>query len=161
MILRPARLDDEPAIFALTERLADFPLPPGRTAREIALADNPIIHAQLTDPKDDVVCIVADAGDEGIFGVIFANTRQDYFNGAPAAYIEVLAVAERAAGRGIARQLMTAVEAWAAERRMARVELSVFAVNARARGFYEHLGYRAEFIRYVRDVEPGSDRRGP
>jgi GNAT superfamily N-acetyltransferase len=152
MILRPARPDDEPAIFALTERLADFPLPPGRTAREIALADNPIIHAQLTDPKDDALCVVADGGDEGIAGVIFANTRRDYFNRSLVAYIEVLAVAEIAAGRGVARALMERVEAWARQRDMPRVELSVFAANARARGFYEHLGYAAEFVRYGKAV---------
>jgi ribosomal protein S18 acetylase RimI-like enzyme len=154
MILRPARLEDEPAIFALTERLADFPLPPGRTAREIALADNPIIHAQLTDPKDDALCVVADAGDEGIAGVIFANTRRDYFNQSLVAYIEVLAVEKAAAGRGVARRLMEAVEVWARQRGMPTVELSVFAANVRARGFYEHLGYQPEFIRYAKRIRP-------
>jgi GNAT superfamily N-acetyltransferase len=131
MRIRPALPADEPAIFRLTERLADFPLPPGRTAREIALADNPIIHAQLSDPKDDVLCLVADAGtDDGIAGVVFANTRRDYFHGGSIAYIEVLAVSDAAAGRGIARRLMEAVERWAADRRVPRVELSVFAVNS-------------------------------
>ena len=151
MILRPAARADEPAILALTERLADFPLPPGRTAREIALADHPIIRAQLAEPRADVLCVVAEeAGD--VIGVIFANTRRDYFTGATAAYIEVLAVAEQAAGRGAARRLMEAVEQWARDRGMWRVELTVFSVNARARGFYEHLGYRDEFARYVREV---------
>ena len=151
MILRPAEKSDEPAILALTERLADFPLPPARTAREIAVADHPIIRAQLADPQDDVLCVVAAEGDE-VLGVVFANTRRDYFTGATAAYIEVLAVAERAAGQGVARRLMEAVEEWARARGMWRVELTVFSVNTRARGFYEHLGYRDEFARYVREV---------
>lgn len=151
MHLRTARASDEPAILALTERLADFPLPPGRTHHEIAVADHPIIRAQLAEPRDDVVCVVAEESDE-LIGVIFANTRLDYFTGAPAAYIEVLAVAEQGAGRGVARRLMEAVEEWARGRGLHRVELTVFSRNERARGFYEHLGYRAEFVRYVRDV---------
>ena len=151
MNLRTARASDETAILALTERLADFPLPPGRTHREIAVADHPIIRAQLADPREDVLCVVAEESGE-VIGVIFANTRLDYFTGAPAAYIEVLAVAEQGAGRGAARRLMEAVETWAGGRGLHRVELSVFAANARARGFYEHLGYRPEFVRYVRDV---------
>ena len=152
MILRPARPEDEAAIFRLTERLADFDLPPGRTAREIALADNPIIHAHLTDPGDGALCVVAEGDDDRITGVVFANSRVDYFTGITVAYIEVLAVAADAAGRGIAKRLMEAVHEWAKGRGMPRVDLSVFAVNARARGFYEHLGYRAEFVRYVKDL---------
>ena len=149
--IRAAGPSDEAAILALTERLADFPLPPHRTTREIAVADHPIIRAQLADPRDDVLCVVADDAD-GLLGVIFANTRRDYFTGATAAYVEVLAVAERSAGRGVARRLMETVEEWARKRGMWRVELTVFARNARARGFYEHLGYRDEFVRYVREV---------
>ena len=66
-----------------------------------------------------------------VVGTVFANTREDYFTGAPYGYIEVLAVAEAAAGKGIARRLMDAVEEWAASRRLSRVELAVFAANLR------------------------------
>jgi ribosomal protein S18 acetylase RimI-like enzyme len=61
-------------------------------------------------------------------------------------------VAEEAAGRGIARQLMHETETWARARGLARVDLMVFSVNMRARGFYEHLGYRDEFSRYVKEI---------
>jgi ribosomal protein S18 acetylase RimI-like enzyme len=64
----------------------------------------------------------------------------------------VLAVAEAAAGRGVARQLMEATEQWAAARGYGRVELSVFVNNRRARGFYEHLGYREEILRCVKEL---------
>lgn len=152
MHLRPARPADEAAIVALTARLADFPLPPTRTAREIQVADHPMLLSQLADPRDDVLFLVAD--DAGsLVGAVFANTRTDYFTHSRHAYVEVLAVAEAAAGRGIARALMEAVEEWARAKRYGKVELSVFAANQRARGLYEHLGYDAEIMRYARRID--------
>ena len=152
-VIRTAGNDDLPAVHALAERLADFDLPPGRTAREIARADHAIMLSQLQDPRDDVLFLVADDGDGRTIGTIFANTRRDYFTGDPIAYIEVLAVSEAAAGRGLARRLMARAEEWARSRGLVRVDLNVFADNHRARGFYEHLGYRGEFVRYVKEVE--------
>ncbi len=149
MHVRVALRADEAAILPLTDRLADFPLPPGRTAREIAVADHIMLRAQLAAPAADVIFLVAeDAG--AVVGTVFANTRQDYFTGAPHAYVEVLAVAEAAAGRGVARLLMGTVEGWALSRGCGKIELSVFAANERARGFYEHLGYQPELVRYVK-----------
>ena len=151
-VLRPARPDDETAILALTSRLADFTLPPGRTAHEIAVADHPMLRAQLADPHDDVLFLVAHDETGALLGSVFANTRRDYVTTAAHAYVEVLAVADAAAGRGVARTLMDAEESWAGARRLARVDLSVFSANRRARGFYEHLGYQEELVRYVKPI---------
>ena len=150
-LLRPAQPSDRDAVVALARRLADFDLPPGRTRDEIAKADLHLFDAQLAHPADDVLFLVAE--DEGrLLGAVFVNTRSDYFTGARLAYIEVLAVSEEAAGKGIARQLMEATEKWAAEKGCKRVDLMVFVNNRRARGFYEHLGYREEFLRCVKDI---------
>ena len=138
-------------MIALADRLADFDLPPGRTAREIAEADHHLFDAQFAAPSDEVLFLVAEEAGQ-VTGTVFANTREDYFTGKPYGYIEVLAVAEAAAGKGIARRLMDAVEEWASSRGLSRVELAVFATNRRARGFYEHLGYREEIVKYVKAV---------
>jgi GNAT superfamily N-acetyltransferase len=158
--LRTATPDDRAAVVALCERLADFELPPGRTAHEIAVADLPLIDAQLARPDDAVLFLVAEDAELGVIGTLFANTRDDYFTGRRAAYVEVLAVSERAQGQGVAGQLMGAVEAWAEARGFYRVELSVFTNNQRARNFYKHLGFREEFVRCVREVDgaDGADR---
>lgn len=150
--LRPAKPADRAAVVALCERLADFDLPPGRTAAEIAAADLPLIDAQLARPDEAVLFLVAEDAALGVVGTVFANTRDDYFTGQRAAYVEVLAVSARAQGQGVAGQLMGAVEAWAAARGFSRIELSVFANNRRARSFYEHLGFREEFVRCVRET---------
>lgn len=149
--LRTVTAADLAAVHSLTERLADFPLPPGRTSAAIGRADHHLIRAQLEQPRDDVLFLVAEE-DGGVVGTVFANTRADYFTGASIAYVEVLAVASEAAGRGIARGLLRAVEGWAEGRGLERVDLTVFANNQRARGFYEHLGYTGEFVRYVKPV---------
>jgi ribosomal protein S18 acetylase RimI-like enzyme len=149
--LRPANSADRDAVVALAQRLADFELPPGRLADQIARADLHHFDRQLAQPAEDVLFLVAEA-DGPILGAVFANTHTDYFTGAPLAYVEVLAVAEAAAGRGVARQLMEATEQWAAARGYGRVELSVFVNNRRARGFYEHLGYREEILRCVKEL---------
>lgn len=152
--LRSATPADRDAVVTLAQRLADFDLPTGRAAHEIARADLHHFDRQLIQPAGDVLFLVAE--DEGaILGTVFANTDTDYFTGEPLAYIEVLAVAEAAAGRGVARQLMEATERWAAKRGYGRVELSVFVNNRRARGFYEHLGYREEILRCVKEVGSG------
>ncbi|HEU4829458.1 MAG TPA: GNAT family N-acetyltransferase [Gemmatimonadales bacterium] len=151
-IIRPAVLEDLSAIHTLAERLADFELPPGRTAREIARADHPILLAQLQQPSEHVLFLYAEDRAGTPLGTIFVNTRLDYFTQQPVAYIEVLAVSEAAAGRGLARRLMQRTEDWARARGCTRVDLNVFCANRRARGFYEHLGFREETVRYVKDI---------
>ncbi len=153
MKLRPAVPGDRDGVLALADRLADFELPPGRTAREIRVADHHLFDAQLASASPDVLFLVAEE-DDAVLGTIFANTRSDYFTRATVAYVEVLAVSEAAAGKGIGRALMEATERWARERGFGRVELAVFANNRRARAFYEHLGYRAETMRYVKEATP-------
>ncbi len=136
----------------LARRLADFEVPPGRTPEEIARADLHLFDAQLARPQEDVLFLVAEE-DGRVLGTVFVNTRADYFTQARLAYVEVLAVAEEAAGKGIARKLMEETERWATELGCSRVDLMVFVNNRRARGFYQHLGYREEFLRCVKDLQ--------
>ncbi|HSE27498.1 MAG TPA: GNAT family N-acetyltransferase [Gemmatimonadales bacterium] len=150
-MIRPASAADRAAVVALADRLADFELPPGRTAREIQVADHHLFDAQFAAPSPDVLFLVAEEDGE-VLGTIFVNTRSDYFTRATVAYVEVLAVSETAAGKGIGRALMAETEGWARARGLSRVELAVFANNRRARAFYEHLGYQAETMRYVKQL---------
>jgi len=66
--------------------------------------------------------------------------------------VEILALSPEAEGRGIARLLIQAVEAWSRELGYTRVTLNVFATNQRALGLYEHLGYRPETVHYLKDL---------
>jgi GNAT superfamily N-acetyltransferase len=151
--LRPAEPADRAAVVALCERLADFELPPGRTAHEIAVADLHLIDTQLAQPNAEVLFLVAEDSGLGVVGTVFANTRDDYFTGRRSAYVEVLAVSNQVQGQGVGRRLMGAVDDWARGLGFYRVELSVFAANHRARRFYQRLGFREEFVRCVRETD--------
>ncbi|MGH7585505.1 MAG: GNAT family N-acetyltransferase [Gemmatimonadales bacterium] len=148
--IRAARDDDEPFLLALTSRLADFPLPPWRTAREIADADHQVLLDALHQPRDDAAILVAEDAAGRPSGYVFLTTRSDYFTGRPIAHVEVLAIEVAAQGSGAARALMEAGEAWACGRGYHGVTLNVFANNRRAQGLYEHLGYQAETLHYFK-----------
>jgi len=150
--LRPAVPADEPFLLALTPRLADFTVPAWRTADEIARADHVILRRALHHPDPGGCILVAE--DPEPAGYVFCTTRQDYFTGVPHAHVEVLALAPAAEGKGLARQLMAAAEAWARERGYRHITLNVFDANTRARGLYQRLGYAPETIHYFKQIDP-------
>jgi ribosomal protein S18 acetylase RimI-like enzyme len=152
-LIRPATPADRVQILRLTERLGDFPVPPWRTAAEIARADHPILLAALGQPAADSLLLVAEEGDR-LRGFLFAAERADYFTGERLAHVEDLALEPGAEGKGLARRLMEAAEAWARGRGCRRVTLNVWAQNERAVGLYRRLGYQPETVHYLKELEP-------
>jgi ribosomal protein S18 acetylase RimI-like enzyme len=149
--LRRAVSTDEPALLRLTTRLGDFPVPPWRTAGEIATADHPILVACLRSPTTDTALFVADELGT-LLGFVFVVVRTDYFTHERYAYVEDLALAVEGEGRGHARQLMEEAEGWARSQGFRRLGLSVWFQNARARGLYERLGYQPETMQYLKTL---------
>jgi len=149
---RIAQPDDEALVLALTDRLADFPLPGWRTATDIAHADHHLLRAALKRPSPDILLLLAEDSGGRPVGFVFATSRHDYFTGAPQTHVETLALEEQVQGQGIARVLMAAVETWAHERGCASVTLNVFETNTRARGLYAHLGYQPETLHYLKPL---------
>jgi GNAT superfamily N-acetyltransferase len=149
--LRAALPADEAFLLGLTRRLADFPVPPWRTGREIAGADDHILLQALRHAGDGTAIFIGE--EDGVpLGYVFVSTRSDYFTGARYAHIEILAVDEKAEGRGVARGLVEAAEAWSRGQGHMAITLNVFAANTRARGLYEHLGYLPELLTYRKEV---------
>jgi ribosomal protein S18 acetylase RimI-like enzyme len=150
--LRHATMEDEAFIIQMTERLGEIPLPPWRTRDEVARSDHGLIRDALrNNPPDSLLRIAEDAQGRRI-GYTFVTTRVDYFTHEPHAYLENLALIPEAEGHGVARVLMDDAEAWARSRSYRRIVLSVFATNQRAIGLYQHLGYRAELVRYLKEL---------
>lgn len=149
--IRPATPADRAAVLHLTERLGAFPVPPWRSAAEIGSADHHLLLPALEAPPSDALLLVAEL--EGrVVGFVFAAEREDYFTHEVVAHVEDLALDAEAEGRGLARGLMEAVEAWARGRGRRRVSLNVWAQNRRAIGLYERLGYQPETVHYLKDV---------
>lgn len=134
----------------LADQLSAFPVPPWRTAQEIQRADDGVIRAALGDTPGTVAFVVE--GRHGLDGAVCLTTQVDYFTHERLAHIEVLAVDPAAQGRGVARALMDAAETWAREQGSRRISLNVWAQNERARGLYEHLGYAAETMHYLKTL---------
>lgn len=147
--LRRALPADEATLLGLSTRLGEFPVPPWRTAHEIATADHPILLAGLRAPTGDNALFVAD--DLGtLLGFVFVVVRTDYFTHERYAYVEDLALALEGEGRGLARRLMEEAEGWARSLGFRRLGLSVWFQNVRARGLYERLGYQPETMQYLK-----------
>ncbi len=149
--IRPAASGDREAVLRLTERLGDFPVPPWRTPEEIGRADHHLLVPALEAlPAGSVLLVAEQAG--AVVGFVFAAERADYFTHEVVVHVEDLALDPAAEGRGLARGLMEAVEAWARGRGRRRVSLNVWAQNRRAIGLYERLGYQPETVHYLKDI---------
>lgn len=74
----------------------------------------------------------------------------------PAIFVEVFAqidnvfVVERERGAGVGRALLAAFEAWATERRVDEMRLSVVASNVGARRFWERAGFEVISLRHAK-----------
>ena len=106
LTLRPAVPDDRAFLMAMTERLADFPVPVWRTPEQIAAADQAQMLLAIDQPRPEATVLVAEGADGGPAGCLFVTTRPDYFNGRPGAHVEVVVVNVAAQGRGVGRTLL-------------------------------------------------------
>ncbi|HSB54337.1 MAG TPA: GNAT family N-acetyltransferase [Gemmatimonadales bacterium] len=151
--LRTAGTADLPFVLSLAPRLAEFGLPPWRAPGDVVEAERRALSRALEAGSPDAPVLLAEDADGSALGFAYLETQTDYFTGRPHAHIAVLAVAERAQGRGVGRALLRAAEEWARRRGDPFISLNVFAQNTRARTVYEHLGYGPETLRYVKALE--------
>jgi ribosomal protein S18 acetylase RimI-like enzyme len=149
--IRQAGESDRPFILSLAERLADFDCPPWRSAQEIAEGDRRALAEALDAPSSDNGLFVA-LLDGQPAGCLLMWTLDDYFTGERHAHISVIAVTREAEGHGVGRALMDHAERWARDRGHARITLSVFEGNRRARALYERAGFQVEMRRYLKPL---------
>lgn len=153
MLIRPAKHEDMPFIYALAPRLAAAADLAWRSAAEVMHFQRAFMHETLEMPRAGAVTFIAYDDDGGApLGFIHAEPQLDIFTDRNAAYIPLLAVTEAAEGKGVATALMARVEAWAREQGYGHVALDVFASNGRGRAFYARQGYGEETIRLVKDI---------
>jgi ribosomal protein S18 acetylase RimI-like enzyme len=150
--LRPAVAADLPWLTSVAGRLGAVPLPPWRTASEVASADLRQIIATLDHPTDSSLLLIAERSAGEPLGCLFVTLENDFFTGRLGAHIEVVAVTAEAEGQGVARRLLQAAEPWARDQGCDHVTLNVFVGNARARAVYESLGFTPETVRYYKAV---------
>jgi len=146
--------DDGPELFALLPRLGAFPRPEHRSRDRIHEGDGRVIGKWVDGGEPDIVVVVArDDDDAGaLLGFAMVRMLPDAFNGEPSAHLESLAVAEGAEGKGVGSALIDHSEKIAIARGARTMTLHVFETNKRAVALYEHKGYSAEWIRYIKPL---------
>lgn len=149
--VRPATADDRDLVIALARRLADFRLPEGRHAADVVAAEERTLLAAFAAGRHGEDLWIA-ALDGTPAGFLFLERHADYFTGEPHGHVSMLAVAQEAEGRGVARALMAQAERWARERGFSALTLNVFHDNSRARSLYERVGYRPDTVRYRKEL---------
>jgi len=131
MMIRPATAADLSAIYALnTTALGyDLPVEKAQTALRRVLATSGHTLLVATDNQNQVQ------------GYVHVETYlTTYFD--PMYNVLALAVAPISQGQGYGRQLMTAIERLAQQRKIKAIRLNSGSQRLAAHAFYEHLGYQ-------------------
>jgi GNAT superfamily N-acetyltransferase len=153
--IRLATAADRAFVLEAAKRLAAFGPPSWRTSAEIVSAEVRSLERFFATPAPGAHLLVAEDedGSRARAGFVYLEVLQDYFTGEPHGHVAILAVTAAAEGRGAAAALMRAAEDWARAEGFGRLTLNAFDGNVRARRMYEHLGYRAELVRYVKLID--------
>jgi len=94
----------------------------------------------------------AGGGSESLLGVLTLHITPVLHRAGPVGRLTMLVVDESARGEGIGRALVTAAEAYFAERGCALVEVTSNKRRTDAHAFYERLGYQGTSERFAKPV---------
>ena len=146
--VRPFMASDHETVLALASRLL-VNVPVWRDA-EIALG---AMHKWISQAIDQIgpdrAVLVAEDGAGECVGFVTIQ-HETHWTGEEHAYVPELVVAEAAEGKGVGRELMAGVEAWARERGLRMIELDTGIRNSRSRAFYGGLGFAEDSIKLVK-----------
>jgi GNAT superfamily N-acetyltransferase len=150
--IRPATGGDRDWILAQAPRLHDFGPPPYRPRAQMDRAVVASIDGALSGaPAGATVFVAVDATGERL-GFIHLHGGTDFFTGERHGHVSDIVVAAPAEGRGVGQALMAAAEDWARRLGYRLLSLHVFHGNARARAFYERLGYRPDIVKLIKPL---------
>jgi len=147
--VRAARGTDRGFVLETAARLAAFGPPPWRTGEELVEGEARTLRDFFESPDDGSRLLIAESGDRRL-GFALLEELRDYFTLERHGHVGILAVTEDAEGQGAGGALMRGAEAWARDRGFRTLTLNVFSTNDHARGFYEHLGFVQDTVKYVK-----------
>ena len=134
-VIRPANPADLAALVDLLRILfaieADFDFDAARQRQGLVM---------LLAQEKAVIMVAETAGQ--VIGMCSGQLTISTAEGGFALLVEDVVIAEPWQGRGIGRELMTALEQWAAKRKVGRLQLLADRNNATALGFYRKLGWQ-------------------
>ncbi|KPH96519.1 hypothetical protein AMS58_00165 [Pseudoalteromonas porphyrae] len=151
MKIRKAGQADKSQVIKIVERLADFETPYWRTDKEIVKGDLKVIEAYFNKRQSNQYLYVAEL-ESKVVGILFVETRQDFFNNKSLLHISILAVPKSHEGLGIGTKLLKYSEEFARELNITNISLNVFSSNQHARDIYINRGFNEETIFMLKEV---------
>ncbi|HEV2376903.1 MAG TPA: GNAT family N-acetyltransferase [Streptosporangiaceae bacterium] len=152
--IRPYHPGDRDQVMALAPRLTEGVARWRDPADVLAAVEDWIRRSIDGAGQPGHAAFVAVIGDT-VAGVITLGERT-HFTGQVDAYVGELVVRPEMQRRGVATELMTAAETWAAGRGLAFVTLHTGAANASARAFYAALGFEEEDVGLAKAIQPAA-----
>jgi ribosomal protein S18 acetylase RimI-like enzyme len=140
--IRPFQPGDRTQVLALAPRLTEGAAP-WRDPAAVRRAANNWVQTSIDTAAQPGRAVYVAVASGQVVGVVSIR-EHTHFTGQTDAYVGELAVAPGMERHGIATALMTAAEAWAAQRGLAFVTLHTAAANQPARSLYRRLGYHEE-----------------
>ena len=108
------------------------------------------IAQALSGASPDATVLVAEGHEAEPLGFVHLHSAIDFFTGERHGHVSDIVVTAEAEGGGVGQALMAAAEAWARSLGYRLLSLHVFEANARARAFYERLGYRPDIVKLIK-----------
>jgi ribosomal protein S18 acetylase RimI-like enzyme len=162
--VRPAVRADLPALMGLAEELRDALLPVADTGSRARGASRPSLEARyaeaLDDPDRHLVVAVAD-DDEPVGMALFTVASANALLDLPVVHVSHAVVAGRHKRRGAGRALVAAAAAYADERGLDQIVVSVHPGSREANRFFARLGFAPLAVRRTAPVSVVRRRLGP
>jgi GNAT superfamily N-acetyltransferase len=152
IVIRPAVAADRASLLSLDDRLIEEAVVSEITRDDLVAFQADYTRKALAAGEPGMATLVAvDAADQPL-GYIQLEPHRDMLTGGTSGYVSLLAVRAEAEGRGVAKRLLEAADAWAKQQGFPFLMLDVFASNETARRFYARRGFVEESLRLRRKV---------
>lgn len=146
--VRPYEPSDRGFALGLAPRLATG-IPPWRETDRMVSTARDWVVSSLERPAAKGQVFVAEDSNGTRLG--FASVSEEtHFTGEVQGYLGELVVREEDEGQGVGRALVAACEEWSRERGHRILALSTGVANARARRFYQGLGFAEEDVKLAK-----------
>jgi GNAT superfamily N-acetyltransferase len=132
--VRPAQIEDAPAIVAMVEALAEY-----EKLREACRLTREDVEREIVAPEAPVQCLIAEVDGQPVgLAIYFYNFST--FLGRRGLYLEDLFVLPEFRGHGLGKALLRAIARQAVREGLGRVEWAVLDWNQPSIDFYRSLG---------------------
>ncbi len=152
IFIRQASSEDRDFIEGLVSDLLAFGSPAWQGTEALAPRFREALAHAISDQGRRSTVLIAEAADETPLGFISLKVREDAA-GVERAHVADLAVTDSARRMGVGTALMNAAESWARGLGVGLLSLDVWSTNEHALAFYRRLGYFAESVCVIKQLD--------